>query len=146
MIREAQSSDLPAILDLWIESTTWGHPFIDEQYWHDSLQVVRDVYLSNAITSIWEEKGEFLGFVSIIEDRFLAAMFVAPKAARRGIGRALMQHVQQRYPFLILEVYQENLQALRFYMAQGFRVIDSAWQEQTQHPTWIMSWQVDQTP
>lgn len=95
---------------------------------------------------MWEEKGEFLGFVSIIEDRFLAAMFVAPKAARRGIGRALMQHVQQRYPFLMLEVYQENLQALRFYMAQGFRVIDSAWQEQTQHPTWIMSWQVDQTP
>lgn len=69
MIREAQSSDLPAILDLWIESTT-GASFIDEQYWHDSLQVVRDVYLVNAITSMWEEKGEFLGFVSIIEDRF----------------------------------------------------------------------------
>lgn len=108
MIREAQSSDLPAILDLWIESTTSGHPFIDEQYWHDSLQVVRDVYLANAITSMWEEKGEFLGFVSIIEDRFLAAMFVAPKAARRGIGTALMQHVQQRYPFLMLEVYQKT--------------------------------------
>ncbi|MEW7951281.1 GNAT family N-acetyltransferase, partial [Enterobacter hormaechei subsp. xiangfangensis] len=23
---------------------------------------------------------------------------------------------------------------------------DSAWQDDTQHPTWIMSWQADQTP
>ncbi len=27
MIREAQRSELPAILELWLESTTWGHPF-----------------------------------------------------------------------------------------------------------------------
>ena len=26
MIREAQRSELPAILELWLESTTWGHP------------------------------------------------------------------------------------------------------------------------
>ncbi|EPD4808789.1 N-acetyltransferase, partial [Escherichia coli] len=25
MIREAQRSELPAILELWLESTTWGH-------------------------------------------------------------------------------------------------------------------------
>ena len=28
MNREAQRAELPAILELWLESTTWGHPFI----------------------------------------------------------------------------------------------------------------------
>lgn len=97
----------PAILELWLESTTWGHPFIKANYWRDCIPLVRDAYLANAQNWVWEEDGKLLGFVSIMEGRFLAAMFVAPKAVRRGIGKALMQYVQQRYPHLMLEVYQK---------------------------------------
>ena len=89
--------------------------------------------------------GKLLGFVSIMEGRFLAAMFVAPKAVRRGIGKALMQYVQQRHPHLMLEVYQKNQPAIDFYHAQGFHIVDCAWQDETQLPTWIMSWPVVQT-
>ena len=88
MIREAQRSELPAILELWLESTTWGHPFIKANYWRDCIPLVRDAYLANAQNWVWEEDGKLLGFVSIMEGRFLAAMFVAPKAVRRGIGTA----------------------------------------------------------
>lgn len=98
MIQEAQRSELPAILELWLESTTWGHPFIKANYWRDCIPLVRDAYLANAQNWVWEEDGKLLGFVSIMEGRFLAAMFVAPKAVRRGIGKALMQYVQQRHP------------------------------------------------
>lgn len=84
-----------------------GHPFIKANYWRDCIPLVRDAYLANAQNWVWEEDGKFLGFVSIMEGRFLAAMFVAPKAVRRGIGKALMQYVQQRHPHLMLEVYQK---------------------------------------
>lgn len=97
MIREAQRSELPALLELWLESTIWGHPFIKSSYWRDCIPLVRDAYLANAQNWVWEEDGKLLGFVSIMEGRFLAAMFVAPKAVRRGIGKALMQYVQQRH-------------------------------------------------
>lgn len=139
MIREAQRSELPAILELWLESTTWGHPFIKANYWRDCIPLVRDAYLANAQNWVWEEDGKLLGFVSIMEGRFLAAMFVAPKAVRRGIGKALMQYVQQRHPHLMLEVYQKNQPAINFYQAQGFHIVDCAWQDETQLPTWIMS-------
>ena len=145
MIREAQRSELPAILELWLASTTWGHPFIKANYWRDCIPLVRDAYLANAQNWVWEEDGKLLGFVSIMEGRFLAAMFVAPKAVRRGIGKALMQYVQQRYPHLMLEVYQKNQPAIDFYRAQGFHIVDCAWQDETQLPTWIMSWPVVQT-
>ena len=67
-------------------------------------------------------------------------------AIRSGIGKALVQHVQQRFSLLSLEVYQKNQSAVNFYHALGFRIEDGAWQEETHHPTWIMGWQADQTP
>jgi len=81
-----------------------------------------------------------------MQSAYVGALFVDPAYAGQGIGHALIHHVQQRYPSISLEVYQKNSRAVNFYHAQGFRIEDSAWQEDTQHPTWLMSWQADQTP
>ncbi|CEJ64810.1 MULTISPECIES: N-acetyltransferase [Citrobacter] len=145
MIRESKADDLPSILALWMESTIHAHPFIEERYWRESEPIVRDVYLPAAQTWVWEENGVLKGFASVMEERFLGALFVKPAAIRSGIGKALVQHVQQRFSLLSLEVYQKNQSAVNFYHALGFRIEDSAWQEETHHPTWIMGWQVDQT-
>ena len=146
MIRKWGAESLDPLLTLWLESTTFAHPFIDAQYWHDSLGLVRNAYLPAAETWVWEEKNTLLGFVSVMDNQFVGALFVAPKALHRGIGSALLNHVKQRYPELSLEVYQKNSRAVNFYHALGFRIEDGAWQEETQHPTWIMHWQADQTP
>ena len=143
MTRECHHSDMAPLLALWLESTIHAHPFIPERYWHESEEIVRDVYLPAARTWVWEEKTALKGFVSVMDERFLGALFVAPDRLRRGIGKALVQHVQQRYSALSLEVYQKNQNAVNFYHTLGFRIEDSAWQEETQHPTWIMGWQVD---
>lgn len=146
MIRKWTAKSLDPVLILWLESTTFAHPFIDEQYWHDSLALVRDVYLPAAQTWVWEENDTLLGFVSVMDNQFVGALFVAPQALHRGIGSALLNEVKQRYPMLSLEVYQKNGRAVNFYHALGFRIEDGAWQEETKHPTWIMRWQADQTP
>ena len=146
MIRKWQSEDTAPLLSLWLESTTDAHPFIDAQYWVESEALVRDAYLPSAETWVWEESGEVRGFISVMQQQFIGALFVATPYLGKGIGHALIQHVQQAYPRLSLEVYQKNSRAVNFYHAQGFRIEDSAWQEETQHPTWIMSWQADQTP
>ncbi|WP_449545917.1 N-acetyltransferase [Lelliottia amnigena] len=146
MIRKWQSEDTAPLLSLWLESTTDAHPFIDAKYWVESEALVRDAYLPSAETWVWEESGEVRGFISVMQQQFIGALFVATPYLGKGIGHALIQHVQQTYPHLSLEVYQKNSRAVNFYHAQGFRIEDSAWQEETQHPTWIMSWQADQTP
>lgn len=146
MIRKWQNSDLHPLLTLWLESTIFAHPFIDEHYWHESEPLVREVYLPTAETWVWEEQGRIEGFVSVMDDRFVAALFVAPDSTGRGIGRALLRAVCAQYPVLSLEVYQKNHRAVHFYHAQGFRIEDGAWQEETRQPTWIMHWQAGQTP
>ncbi|WNN48677.1 N-acetyltransferase [Siccibacter colletis] len=144
MIRAARSDDLPALLELWLVSTTQAHPFIDESYWLESLGLVREVYLPGAQTWVWEENG-LKGFISVMDARFIGALFVAPDALSQGIGKALIRHAMARFPDLSLEVYQKNTRAVHFYHRQGFRIEESAWQEETHHPTWIMRWQADQT-
>ena len=146
MIRVWQSDDLTPLLHLWLESTCFAHPFIDERYWQESEALVRDAYLPAAQTWVWEDNGELEGFVSVMDGQFIGALFVRPAAIGRGIGKALMDHIKQRFNWLSLEVYQKNDRAVSFYHAQGFRIEDSAWQEETRHPTWIMNWRADQTP
>lgn len=146
MIRKWDAKEVRPLLALWLKSTIHAHPFIKEEYWHDSIAVVRDVYLPAASTWVWEEGGEIKGFISVLESRFLGALFVAPEAIRRGIGSALVNEVKRHYAWLSLEVYQKNVQAVNFYHAQGFRIEDCAWQDDTLQPTWIMRWPVDQTP
>ncbi|EML2226150.1 TPA: N-acetyltransferase [Klebsiella aerogenes] len=144
MIQKWDATETGPLLELWLESTIYAHPFIAESYWQESLEVVRDVYLPAAATWVWQENDALKGFVSVMDSRFVGALFVAPQAIRHGIGRALLDEVKQHYDWLSLEVYQKNVRAVNFYHAQGFRIEDCAWQDDTQHPTWIMHWPADQ--
>ncbi|HBV4839707.1 TPA: N-acetyltransferase [Klebsiella aerogenes] len=144
MIQKWDATETGPLLELWLESTIYAHPFIAESYWRESLEVVRDVYLPAAATWVWQDDDVLKGFVSVMDSRFVGALFVAPQAIRHGIGRALLDEVKQHYDWLSLEVYQKNVRAVNFYHAQGFRIEDCAWQDDTQHPTWIMHWPADQ--
>ncbi|VTO15111.1 acetyltransferase [Klebsiella variicola] len=80
----------------------------------------------------------------MLDSRFVGALFVAPDAIRQGIGRALLDEVKQHYAWLSLEVYQKNESAGQFLPCAGLPDEDCAWQDDTQHPTWIMRWPADQ--
>ena len=82
MIRKWDTKDTAPLLALWLDSTIHAHPFISESYWRDSVAVVRDVYLPAASTWVWEQDGELKGFVSVLDSRFVGALFV-------GVGAGL---------------------------------------------------------
>ena len=66
MIRNWDANETGPLLELWLESTIHAHPFIAESYWHDSLAIVRDVYLPSAQTWVWEQDGVLKGFISVM--------------------------------------------------------------------------------
>ncbi|MBI0276223.1 N-acetyltransferase [Hafnia alvei] len=141
MNRPAVKQDMPAIMALWLVSTTEAHPFISAQYWRESEAVVRDTYLPNALTWVAEDKGEIIGFISVLEQQFIGALFVEKSYHGKGIGQLLMMHVKMIFPQLMLEVYLENHRALRFYQREGFQTQDTQFNEDTQHKTAIMLWE-----
>lgn len=146
MIRKWDTEDTAPLLALWLDSTIHAHPFISESYWARQRRGSTGCLSSRrqhlGLGAGWRVKRlcQRAGL------RFVGALFVAPGATRQGIGRALLDEVKQHYAWLSLEVYQKNESAVSFYHAQGFRIEDCAWQDDTQHPTWIMRWPADQMP
>ncbi len=134
MIRKSQSEDMASILALWMKSTIYAHPFIEERYWHESEAIVRDVYLPAAQTWVWEENGQ-LKASSAYWKPVLSGRCLSPRRVKTRHWQSASEYVQQRFPLLSLEVYQKNQSAVNFYHALGFRIEDSAWQEDTAHPT-----------
>ena len=123
MIRKWDAKETRPLLTLWLESTIHAHPFINETYWHESVAVVRDVYLPAASTWVWEENATIKGFVSVMESRFIGALFVAPDAIRRGIGSALLAQAESalfaQHPRAWLET-AANSRAAALYRARGW--------------------------
>ncbi len=87
MIREAQRSELPAILELWLESTTWGHPFIKANYWRDCIPLVRDAYLANAQNGVGKKTVSF----SVLSALWKADFWQRCLSHRRPSGAVLVR-------------------------------------------------------
>ncbi|UKE82337.1 N-acetyltransferase [Pectobacterium colocasium] len=140
MIRPYRDHDLAPLMQLWLKSTILAHPFIREDYWRESASAVRDVYIPQSQTWVYEEQGSLIGFISVLEARFIGALFVEQAYYGKRIGTALIQHVQAQFPLLSLEVYQQNTRACRFYHKQGFVVVEENVNQDTQATALIMQW------
>ncbi|WP_213991261.1 N-acetyltransferase [Sodalis sp. dw_96] len=143
MIRGFETGDMQPLLDLWLESTTRAHPFISSGYWLASLPLVRDEYLPQSVIWVDERNGNLTGFISVLMDQFIGAVFVSPAYYRQGIGGALMKKAKRHYPVLLLEVYRLNHPARAFYYRQGFREIGSAFNVETGHSVLTLQWRKD---
>lgn len=63
------------------------------------------------------------GFIAYSDDE-ITWIYVNPTLYRRGIGRALVRHaLAAAGPLVRLEVLEGNEAALRFYQAQGFKIV-----------------------
>ncbi|MBA5602910.1 N-acetyltransferase [Pectobacterium aroidearum] len=140
MIRPYCDSDLKPLMQLWLKSTILAHPFIREDYWRESASAVRDVYIPQSQTWVYEEQGSLIGFISVLEARFIGALFVEEAYYGKQIGILLIQHVQAQFPLLSLEVYQQNTRACRFYHKQGFVIVEENVNQDTQATALIMQW------
>ncbi|RLM23454.1 N-acetyltransferase [Brenneria alni] len=140
MIREYRPQDLNLLMSLWLESTTLAHPFIHANYWQESAALIRDVYIPQSQTWLYEKQGRIAGFISVLEGRFIGALFVHQHDWGKQIGAALISHVQQQFPLLSLEVYQQNKRACAFYRKQGFVVVQKNFNQETQATMLLMQW------
>lgn len=142
MIRRSTGSDLDALMLLWLRSTLIAHPFIEASYWYESASMVKETFLPQATTWVacCPENQEITGFISVLNQQFVGALFVAEKAYGKGIAQSLMAEAKAHYSPLLLEVYQQNQRAVAFYHKEGFDVINDTHHPGTGLPTWVMRW------
>ncbi|QPF82097.1 GNAT family N-acetyltransferase [Bradyrhizobium genosp. L] len=79
-----------------------------------------------AACTLWGAfEGDAMIGVIAFHDDWIEQLYVLPSAQGRGIGSALLEIARQGADRLQLWTFQRNKQALRFYEARGFRLVEA---------------------
>ena len=121
-IRPAFESEFRDILDVWESSVRATHGFLSEKDLGELRPQILDEWLPAVSVSVYtDSNGRILGF-SGVADKKLAMLFVAPTACGRGIGKALLNHAVLTMSVHLVDVNEQNTQAVGFYRHAGFEV------------------------
>ena len=140
MIRLLQTKDLDDAVNIWFDASIKAHDFISPEFWVSQKQNMRDLYLPNSESWVYEDDGQILGFISYYEGT-IPAIFVDPKSQSKGVGTQLLEKLKGKYPKLTLTVYSENLKTHQFYIRQGFVDVGKCLCEHTGHEQFEMCWE-----
>jgi len=139
MIRAFTPTDMDAVLGVWLNASIQAHDFVAPDYWVARVDDMQQVHLPASESWVYEEDGEVLGFLSLV-DATLAALFVAPGRQGEGIGARLLEHAQRLRPELELRVYAANTRSIAFYEKHGFRRLACQPDGHSGHEEWTMTW------
>ena len=121
-IRSAVSEDKPVLLDIWLKSVRATHQFLTEEDIEFFLPLVRDHALEQL--ELWillSDEETPMGWMGLSDSK-LEAIFLDPSYFRQGGGRQLIEHARRLKGPLLVDVNEQNQQALKFYESLGFVV------------------------
>lgn len=122
IIRDYVPGDKDAVLEIWLQASRVGHPFLGEAALSEQYIQVRDKYLDVSRIFVAERAGDVAGFIGLLGEKldFVGALFVLPTYHRCGIGRALIEYAAKWSSPIFVEVYARNEIAFPFYLKSGF--------------------------
>ena len=138
MIRKLENRDINIIMDIWLKSTIKAHNFIDENYWRKNYNNVKNIYIPISDTFVYEDNGRIKGFISIINNDFIGALFVDVNSQGMGIGSKLIDYAINIYENLSLSVYKDNENAFAFYKNKNFKILSEEVNKETKFLEYIM--------
>lgn len=66
MIRKQQEKDIDEIINIWYKASGLAHPFLKTDFVEQVKKDLRDVYLPNAATWVYEDNHSVVGFISML--------------------------------------------------------------------------------
>ena len=138
MIRKLNEADIDKVMDIWMKSTIKAHDFISKEYWQNNYNTVKEVYIPMSETFVYKDVQGIKGFISVINNEFIGALFVDIDFQGNGIGKQLIDYAVSKYGKLQLAVYKENKKSVEFYINRGFKIIKEQVNEDSGHNEYIM--------
>jgi len=130
MIRKYTEKEIPKLLEIWEAAALIAHPFLSTEFHEMVKKAMRDMYLPNSDTWVFEESGNIIGFIAMLNNE-IGGLFVDPNQQAKGIGTSLVNHMNQFHDTLEVEVFEENKIGKPFYEKHGFKVIKEYIMEET---------------
>ncbi|WP_339812154.1 GNAT family N-acetyltransferase [Paenibacillus sp. FSL R7-0189] len=122
---------LNLLLNIWESSVRHTHLFLTEQD-IDALRplVTQALEGISDLLAFSDDQEQLLGFIGVQNNK-IEMLFVEPAAMGKGVGKALVAYVIQELDVHLVDVNEQNPQALGFYEHMGFQVFErSALDEQ----------------
>lgn len=133
-----EGNNLERIMELWLETNTKAHNFINRNYWQSNYEAVKEV-LPQATIYAYQEEDTIQAFVGLMKD-YIAGIFVSNDMQSKGIGKKLLDYCKTVKTELSLHVYQKNERALQFYLREGFVITKEKIDENTNETEYEMKW------
>ncbi len=144
VIRPATAADLPTcatIINDYLGTTPWmprvhSREVISAMFTPDTLET-RPLLVAGP-------PGGVIGYLSLLPNGFLPALFLVPPARGRGLGKRLLDQAKALHPaFLELTVFAPNLAAQAFYRREGFVDDSGRYDANTEEgvPTLLFRWE-----
>lgn len=115
-------ADVPRLVEVWEASVRATHDFLSEADIVGYRPVVRDqLFGSMELFCVRDEDGVLTAF-SGVKGAKLEALFVHPAWRGAGIGRRLVRHAVDQRGVTIVDVNEQNPQAVGSYRRLGFEV------------------------
>lgn len=143
MIRKFKEEDTTKVMTIWTKGNFQVHNFIEKDYWLENYNKVKNEFLPNSETYVYENEEEIQAFISIMNNNYIGAIFVKEPYRRKGIGRKLINYCKEKYETLTLNVYDKNGNAIAFYTAMGFKNIGVQIDKETNEKEYILQWKKD---
>jgi putative acetyltransferase len=122
-IRSAHRSEFIAIADVWEDSVRATHDFLSGDYINELRpRIINDWLPAVNVMVFTNNDNQILGFSGIVDEK-LEMLFVASSARGTGVGRALLNHAITEMAVRLVDVNEQNSQAVGFYQHAGFKVI-----------------------
>lgn len=138
-IDRAENKHIDEIMEIWLKTNVSAHAFIPKSYWENHYDSVRSA-LPKADLFIYRERDTIIGFIGIINQSYIAGLFIRENFQGHGIGRKLINHCKQKYARLALDVYSENVMAVHFYQNNDFKIISKKTDPEIDHEEYHMTW------
>ncbi|MCA9007486.1 MAG: acetyltransferase [Planctomycetaceae bacterium] len=114
--------DHPRALEVWEAAVRATHDFLDEEAIQSLKPLVQDACLNSMpVYCVRDPSQSVIGFIGV-ETPKIEALFIDPDWRGNGIGRQLVEYAVHQLGAELVDVNEQNPQALGFYQHLGFEV------------------------
>ena len=125
MLREGvsplQTDDIEQTVEVWEASVRATHHFVSEADIEFFRPLVREELPNLPVFVVRDAAGKVAGFIGVADGK-VEMLFIDPVWRGQGIGRRLMEYAIHELGAAMVDVNEQNPQAIGFYLKMGFEV------------------------
>jgi len=107
------------VLEVWERSVLASHDFLKTEDFEEIKSFVQEINLNELELYLMKIEDTIAGFVGVFEKK-IEMLFIAPEYIGRGLGRKLLNFAIFTLNANKVDVNEQNLNAVKFYIKMGF--------------------------